>query len=121
MRLSKLLLRWTARLSAVIVAGAYAVLMIGEMATPHSGAPSTVLEWTGIALLTIAAGALLLVWKWELEAGLVSLAAVALHALMIPGSPQYHRALMVMATPGVLCCLDWFAQRAVFAREQPGI
>jgi len=28
--------------------------MIGEMATPHSGSPSTFLEWAGIALLTTA-------------------------------------------------------------------
>ena len=61
------LLRWAARLSALLVTGAYTLLMIGEIASPHSGGPSTFLEWTGIALLTIAALAMLLAWRWELQ------------------------------------------------------
>ena len=106
------LLRWAARLSALLVTGAYTLLMIGEIASPHSGGPSTFLEWTGIALLTIAALAMLLAWRWELQAGLLSLAALAMQAVLIHGSHTYHLVLLTMATPGVLFCLDWFVRRA---------
>jgi hypothetical protein len=104
-------LRWTARVSGLLVAGAYAYLMIGEMAASHSGPPSTVLEWTGIALLTIAAFALPFGWRWELPAGLLSLAALALQAALISGSTTYHRALLTMAAPAILYCLDWLVRR----------
>jgi hypothetical protein len=104
-------LRWTARVLGLIVAGGYAYLMIGEMAASHSGPPSTFLEWTGIALLTIAAFALPLGWRWELPSALISLAALALQAALIRGSATYHRVLLVMAVPAMLYCLDWLVRR----------
>jgi hypothetical protein len=101
------LLHWTGRVSALLIGGAYAYLMVGEMATPHSGSPSTFLEWTGIVLLTVAAFALPFGWRWELTSGLVSLCALALQALLIRGSNTYHVVLLLMAMPGALYCLDW--------------
>jgi len=106
-----MLVRWTARVSGLFIAGAYAFLMIGEMATPHSGSPSTFLEWTGIALLTIAALAMLFAWRWELAAGVISLAALGLQAILIRGSHSYHVVLLTMAIPGALYCLDWLLRR----------
>ena len=104
-------LRWTARVSGLVVAVAYAYLTIGEMAASHSGPPSTVLEWTGIVLLTIAAFALPFGWRWELPSALLSLAALALQAALIRGSATYHRVLLTMAVPAVLYCLDWLVRR----------
>ena len=104
-------LRWTARVSALLVAGGYAYLMIGEMSASHAGPPSTFLEWIGIALLTIAAFALPFGWRWELPSALLSLAALALQAALIRGSATYHRVLLTMALPAVLYCLDWLVRR----------
>jgi hypothetical protein len=112
------LLRWTARVSGLLVAGGYAFLMVGEMAAPHSGSPSTFLEWTGIAVLSIAALALLIAWRWELQGALVSLAALGVQTVLIPGSPTYHRVLLTMAVPGVLYSLDWFVRRRTI--QDPG-
>ena len=105
------LLRRAARLTGVLIAGAYTLLMIGEIATPHSGGPSTLLEWSGIVLLTVAAFALLFAWRWELGGGLISLAALALQAALIRGSHTYHLVLLIMAIPGVLFCADWLVRR----------
>jgi hypothetical protein len=84
--------------------------MIGEMAASHSGPPSTFLEWTGIALLTIAAFALPFGWRWELPSAVISLAALALQATLIGASTTYHVPLTV-AVPSVLYCLDWLVRR----------
>lgn len=110
------ILRWTARASGLLIAGAYAYLMIGEMATPHSGSPSTFLEWAGIALLTAAVIAMVLAWRWELPAAIFSLAALGVHAAIIHGSQTYHRVLLTMAVPGVLYCVDWFVRYRAAAR-----
>jgi len=111
MRILEPVLRWTARVSALVIAGAYAFLMIGEMATPHSGSPSTFLEWTGIVLLTVAAFALPFGWRWQLSSGVISISALALQAALIRGSNTYYRVLLLMALPGMLYCLDWFLRR----------
>jgi hypothetical protein len=66
-------------------------------------------------LLTIAAIAGLLAWKWELQAGLLSVAALALQALTIHGSHKYHLVLLAMATPGLLFCIDWLVRRHAFS------
>jgi len=107
------LLRWTARSAGLVVAGAYFYLMIGEMAAPHSGSPLTLLEWSGIVLLTTAALAMLFAWRWELIAGAISLAALGVQAILIPGSHTYHVVLLIMAIPGTLYCVDWLLRRSV--------
>ncbi len=109
------ILRWTARVGALLVVGAYATLMIGEMAGPQLSGGPTVLEWAGIALLTMAVVTLIFGWWWEWQAGLLSLAALAIHAALIHGSRTYHRVLLVIATPAILFCLDW-AARSRFRR-----
>jgi hypothetical protein len=105
-----LLLRWAARACGLIVAGGYFLLMAGEMLTPHSGGPSTVIEWTGIVLLTTACVGMLAAWYWELPAALVSLASLAAFALLI--RMGHHAVLIVLAIPGVLYVADWLARRA---------
>ena len=45
-------LRWFARISGLAIAGAYFFMVVGEWLTPHSGGRATVIEWTGIALMT---------------------------------------------------------------------
>lgn len=114
------LLRWIARVSALLIAGAYAFLMFGEIATPHSDPASTFLEWIGIVLLTVAAFALPFGWRWELPSGLLSLSALVLQAVLIRGSGTYHVVLLLMAVPAALYCLDWlfWHRRVAVARQR---
>ena len=107
-----LVLRWAARLSALVIAGGYALLMVGEMSSSPSGPPSTLIEWAGILLLATAVIAMLIAWRWELLGGAISLAMLGVVALFIRGSATFHRSISVMAIPGVLYCIDWLVRRA---------
>lgn len=100
-------LRWTARLSGLLVAAAFAFFMIGELTTFHAGPQPTLVEWIGIALLTVGAFALLFGWRWELQAGLISLAALVGQAILFRGDAGYYLFLIAMAIPGIMLCLDW--------------
>lgn len=104
-----MILRWTARLSALLVAGMYLLLLAGEIFTPHSGPPSGWREWTGIALMAVAVLAPLLAWKWELPGALLSLAALAAFVAVVHF--RNYGVLWVMAMPGVLFLLDFALQR----------
>jgi hypothetical protein len=69
-------LRWFARISGLLIAGMYTLMVIGEFTHPHSSAPSTVQEWTGIVLLTATCAGMLIGWRWELPGAILSLVAL---------------------------------------------
>jgi hypothetical protein len=48
-----LVLRWIARLSALLIAGAFVLLIVGEFRHPRSGLPPSLVELKGIVLLTV--------------------------------------------------------------------
>lgn len=109
-----LFLKWLARAAGVMVAGGFLLLMLGEMTSPHSGPPTHWKEWLGIVLITVACLAPLLAWKWELEAALLSLAALAAWVPIV--NFRMDRAggtLAVMAVPACLFLLDWAVRKAV--------
>jgi len=104
------ILRWLARVSAVIVAGGYFSLMAGEiLAAPHSGPPMHFIEWFGIFLLTAAMIAILLAWNWELPGALVSLGCLAMFVSVIRIGK--YAPIVVMAAPGLLYLTDWLVRR----------
>ena len=81
-------LRWIALLAVLLVAGGYVLLTVGEFTQPHSCLPSTISEWTGIALLTATMG-MVLAWRWELPGAVMPLAAlVSFTALFEWGSTE---------------------------------
>ncbi len=101
--------RWVARLSGLVIAGAFFVLMTGEMSTSDAG-PSTLLEWTGIILMVTACASMLIAWRWEVAGAALSLGSLALIVAIIRGNHDFHTAILVMAIPGILHLLHWFAQ-----------
>lgn len=111
------ILRWIARLSALLVAGSYLLMLFGEVMDPHSAPPSTFVEWAGIGLTTIACIALLIAWRWELAGAMLSLACLMAFAMLIQGGSTFHAAILVMATPGILYVIDWFVRRESAARH----
>ncbi len=102
--------RWIARFSGLVVAGAFTILFFGEVLTPHSGGPSTFLEWAGIILMFLACTAMLAAWRWEFAGGLVSVTALGIIALVIRGNHTFHRVILTMAVPGILYMLHWLAR-----------
>lgn len=107
-------LRWIARLSALLIAGAYGLLVIGEITQPHSGPPTKFLESAGIALLTSTCIGMLIAWRWELPGAIASLASLVAFALIV--RMRRHGILVVFAIPGILFVVDWLARRFTLPR-----
>jgi len=115
MIMSALILRWVARLSALLVAGGYTVMLVGEITHPHSGPPTTLVERAGIALLTATCIGMLLAWRWELPGAVISLASLVAFTLLI--QMRQHAILFVFVAPGILFLVDWFVRRAGKPKE----
>jgi hypothetical protein len=103
------ILRWIARLSALVIAGGYVYLVAGEMLSPHSAPPTKLIEWTGIALLSATCIGMLLAWRWELPGAVLSLGALIAFSLLI--KMGHHTVLFVFALPGSLFLADWLVRR----------
>jgi hypothetical protein len=108
-------IRWTARIASVLIAGVYLLLVFGEISSPHSGPPTQLVEWTGIALISVACLAPLAAWRRELTGAVASLAALLLFAALIQFREHYIHA--IIATPGVLFLVDWALRRPAHPRS----
>lgn len=105
-------LRWSARIAGLAIAGLYFMLMAGEIVSPHSGPPSTPAEWAGIVLASASCVAMLAAWRWELPGAVVSLAALILFVAVIRfRSFQDYDVVALAALPGVLYLMDWWVRR----------
>jgi len=111
------LLRWSARLSAVFVAGVFALIVIGEFAAPHSGPPTNVREVTGIVLLFLTVGGMVLAWRHEFAGAVLSL--LSLTAFVAMFNLRDYTVLGVAAIPGLLYLLDWLSRRWTGAHGHP--
>lgn len=109
-----LFLKWLARVAGMIVAGGFLFMMLGEILTPHSGAPSHWREWLGLVLITIACLSPLLAWKWEMEAAVLSLAALAAWVTIVQFRlDRGAKVVAVMAVPACLFLLDWAVKKTL--------
>ncbi|SPE30425.1 membrane hypothetical protein [Candidatus Sulfopaludibacter sp. SbA6] len=102
-------LRWLARLSGVVIAGGYTLLLAGEILHPHSGPPSTLFEWGGLVLLTVTCIGMLIAWRWELPGAILSLACLLAFTLLV--RMNRHTVIVVLAIPGILFTADWLLRR----------
>jgi hypothetical protein len=107
--MSVLVLRWIARLSGLLIAGGYFLMVVGEFTNPHSGPPSTFVEWTGIVLLTATCAGMLVAWRWELPGAILSLASLAAFTAVVHF--RQHTVHLVLAVPGLLFLADWLLRR----------
>ena len=103
------ILRWTARSSALLVIGAFLLLLSGEIFSPHSGPPAAFREWAGIGLLFAAIAGMVLAWRHELTGALLTLGALALFVPVV-GMDSY-KAVLVIGLPGLLYLADWYVHR----------
>ena len=111
-------LRWLARLSALVIAGGFLLMVAGEMLSPHSNPPSHLREWVGILLLTSTCAGMLLAWRWELPGALLSLASLAVFTAVIVF--RRHTVHMVLALPGLLFVADWLLRRRMAENHHGG-
>ena len=102
-------LRWMARLSALLIAGGYVFMVVGELLSPHSGNGPDFRAWSGIVLLTVTCIGMLLAWRWELPGATLSLAALAAFTVLI----KFNRYTIhfVLALPGILFMADALLRR----------
>jgi hypothetical protein len=109
MSVSLTALRWIARLSALLIAGGYVLLVAGEFLSPHSGNGPDLRAWSGIVLLTVTCAGMLLAWRWELPGAALSLASLIAFAVLI----RFNRYTVhfVLALPGILFLADWLLRR----------
>jgi len=108
-----LALRWLARLSALLVAAAFLLLIAGETLHPHSGPPTEFVEWLGISLLAAAVVGMVLAWIWELPGALVSLACLSAFVAIV--RMRDFAWIAVVAAPGLLFLADWLYRRFLHA------
>jgi hypothetical protein len=102
--------RWLARGVSVVVAGGFLLLVIGEFTHPHSGPPTQLREWAGIAMISLGVAGMLLAWKYELAGALLSIAALSAFAFVV--RMNRYDVVALLALPGVLFLLDWMLRRS---------
>ena len=110
-------IRWTARLAAVLVAAGFVALAAGEILSPHSGPPTRLVEYAGIALLAVTCLGMMLAWKWELPGAALSLGALAAFLTIVRMSR--YGVIFCFGAPGILFLLDWTLRKFSPAASSP--
>jgi len=96
-------IRWVARCTAVLIAAGFLAFAIGEPAGPLNIIRPR--EWVGMVLLFGAVIAMVLAWKWERSAALISMFALAAFAAVV--HIRRFDVLLIAAIPNLLFLLDW--------------
>jgi hypothetical protein len=97
------IVRWTARVTALLIALVFFAFVFGEPAGSLRAIHFR--EWIGMVLLFGTIAGMLLAWKWEFPAALISLFALLAFAAVV----RMHRVdvLAIAAIPNLLFLLDW--------------
>lgn len=99
-----LVLRWTARISTILVVAFSVLLLLSEILSPHSGPPTRFIEWAGIGLLVTSVAALIYAWNHELTGSLISLLAISAFVAMFG---LYSPVVLIpIVVPAALFLLD---------------
>jgi hypothetical protein len=106
-RLFPPLLRWIARVSAILLAGLFLLFAAFGLLLPHQGPAGR--EWIAISFFGAACLLPLLSWRWELLGAVLSLACLATWAVLA-GEVRHLFAVMV-ALPGALFLATWVTER----------
>jgi hypothetical protein len=95
---------WTARVTALAIVTVFLLFLLGEPKGPLPGIHSW--EFAGMALLFAAIASMVLAWKWEFPAALLSLFALGAFTTVIHINNGYG-VFVILAIPNVLFLLDW--------------
>ena len=109
------IVRWAARGSALLIALGFLAFVIGE---PGGSLRAIQFRgWVGMVLLFGALLAMLLAWKWEFPAALISLFALGAFAAVV--HMQRYDVLAIASIPNILFLLDWKLRRSPSTRISP--
>jgi hypothetical protein len=97
------IIRWVARGSAFLIALVFLAFVIGEPVGSLRGIQFR--DRVGMVLLFGAFVGMLLAWKWEFPAALISLFALGAFAAVV--HMQRYDVLAIGAIPNILFLLDW--------------
>ena len=102
------IIRWAARGCTIVVA----LVFMGFVVAEPEGSLQAIhfREWVGMVLLIATIVAMLLAWKWEFPAALISLLALGGFAAVV--HMQREDVLVVLAIPNILFLLDWKLRQA---------
>jgi len=106
-RIVSLILRWTARISAILIAAIFFAFLAGEPTGSLRAIHGR--DWVGMVLLFACIATMLIAWKWELPAALLSLFALGAFAAVV--RMNRYDVLFIAAIPNLLFLLDWELQR----------
>jgi hypothetical protein len=106
------ILRWSARGTGLFIAALFLAFVVGEPV--GSLRVIQFREWVGMLLLFGAVAGMLLAWKWEFPAALISLFAMTAFAVVV--HMQNYGVMAIQAIPNILFLLDWKLRRAHSAR-----
>jgi hypothetical protein len=112
-RIVSLILRWVARIAAVLIAAIFFAFIVGEPVGSLRAIDAR--DWVGMVLLFVCIAAMLATWKWEFPAALVSLFALGAFAAVV--RMNRYDVLVVAAMPN--CCSFWTGSCVVCMRRTP--
>jgi len=101
------IVRWAARLTALAIGALFLAFVVGEPRGPLPGVLTR--EFAGMLLLFGVIAGMLLAWKWELPAALISLFALGGFAAVV--HLNGYDVLAILAIPNVLFLVDWKLRR----------
>ena len=101
------IVRWAARLTALLLALGFFAIAIGEPWGPLSDIHFR--EWVGMIFLLVAILGMLLAWKWEFPSALLSLFALA--AFVAVTHMNRYGIILIAMIPDFLFLLDWKLRR----------
>ena len=110
------IVRWAARGAALLLAAVFLAFVVGEPAGPLG--VIRLREWVGMVLLFGAVAAMVLAWKWEFPAALISLFALGSFAAVV--HIRNYEVLAIAAIPNILFLLDWKLRRSHSVRISTG-
>jgi len=99
--------RWTARVAALAIAAIFLMFVLGEPKGPLPGIHSR--EGAGMVYLFGAIVAMVLAWKWEFPAAVISLFALGAFAVVV--HINRYGVLVILAIPNIMFLLDWTLRR----------
>ena len=106
------IVRWAARGTAFLIAAVFFAFVVGE---PRGSLRIiNFRDWVAMVFLFAAVAGMLLAWKWEFPAALIS--QCALGAFAAVAHMQRYDVLAIAAIPSVLFLLDWKLRRSHFTR-----